>query len=102
MNQSIDAMTVRSAIKGRCSVRAYAPDQVDEATLRDLLSMAVRAPTARHSEPWEFLIIQDANILKRLSDRTKEILREDADHLHPDLGMFGRPCLLYTSDAADE
>lgn len=86
MTESIDTMTVRDAIYGRCSVRAYAPEQIDHLTLSTLLAAAVRAPTAMHGEPWQFVIIQDADVLKRLSDRAKELISADAARLHPHRG----------------
>ncbi len=31
------------------------------------------APTAIHLEPWAFVVVQDRDVLKRLSDRAKSI-----------------------------
>jgi nitroreductase/CBS domain-containing protein len=64
-------MTVFEAIGRRRAVRAYRPEAVDEATVRELLKEAVRAPTAMHAEPWSFVVIQDRALLKRLSDVAK-------------------------------
>lgn len=86
MTQFIDSMTLREAIYGRCSVRTYDPEQVSQSALRTLLAAAVRAPTAMHGEPWQFVIVQDRNTLKRLSDRAKESLVVEAAHLHPEHG----------------
>jgi nitroreductase len=75
-------------------VRAYAPEQVNQSTLRTLLAAAVRAPTAMHGEPWQFVIVQDRDTLKRLSDRAKETLAAEAAQLHPDRGssdVFTQP-----------
>jgi nitroreductase len=69
----------------RRSVRSYKPDKIDRATLSSLLASAVRAPTAMHEEPWAFVIVQDTSLLKRLSDRAKEMLAEEAHH-HADRG----------------
>lgn len=95
MTESIDTMTVRDAIYGRCSVRAYAPEQkIDQLTLSTLLAAAVRAPTAMHGEPWQFVILQDADVLKRLSDRAKELFSAEAKRLHHDrssLDIFSQP-----------
>lgn len=84
MVQPVDTMSLRDAINGRCSVRAYDPEKLDKLTLHALLAAAVRAPTAMHTEPWQFVIIQDTNALKRLSDRVKATLATDATQLHPD------------------
>jgi nitroreductase len=57
------------AIFMRRSIRAYAPDRLNEETVRSLLDAAIQAPTAMHMEPWAFVVIQDRATLKRLSDR---------------------------------
>lgn len=62
----------------RRSVRSYKPEKLDPATVSALLASAVRAPTAMHEEPWAFVIVQDRSRLKRLSDRAKELLLEEA------------------------
>jgi nitroreductase len=79
-------MTVFEAIGRRRAVRAYRPEPVDEATVRELLKEAVRAPTAMHAEPWAFAVIQDRALLKRLSDLAKETVaseRASAAVAHP-------------------
>lgn len=72
-------MTVFEAIAKRCAVRAYKPAVVDEATVRELLNEAVRAPTAMHAEPWAFAVIQDRAVLKRLSDLAKATWSPERD-----------------------
>jgi nitroreductase len=69
----------------RRSVRSYKPQKLDRSTLSVLMASAVRAPTAMHEEPWEFVVVQDTGRLKRLSDRAKELLAEEA-HRHADRG----------------
>jgi nitroreductase len=79
-------MSAFDAINRRCSVRSYAPGKLDQTTLYVLLNAAVRAPTAIHKEPWEFVIIQDTAMLKKLSDRAKVLLLEEVHHAHLDRG----------------
>ena len=55
----------------RRSVRAYTAQSLDEPTIRALLDAAVQAPTAMHTEPWAFVVVQDRTTLKRISDRAK-------------------------------
>ena len=55
----------------RRSVRAYTAQTLDEPTIRALLDAAVQAPTATHSEPWAFVVVQDRAALKLISDRAK-------------------------------
>jgi nitroreductase len=92
------------AVAGRRSVRSYAARSLDASTVRALLEAAVRAPTAVHEEPWAFVIVQDRDALKRLSDRAKPLFLEEAHRAGLDHGghgpdMFMRPDLNIFYDA---
>jgi len=94
--QSPASISVLDAIHQRRSVRDYLPQKLDHAIVGALLQAAVRAPTALHGEPWAFAIVQDVQALKRLSDRAKALLAEEAHRLHLDHGghaldIFSRP-----------
>lgn len=67
-------MEVHEAIRQRRAVRAYAPILVSEAAIRRLLEAAVHAPSAMNAQPWVFVVVQEAEALKRLSDRAKAAL----------------------------
>lgn len=75
-------MSALDAIYQRRAVRAYSPRVVERATILKLLDAAVRAPTAVREEPWEFAVVQDREILRRLSDRSKEMLPGLAGRVH--------------------
>jgi nitroreductase len=62
----------------RHAVRSYRPEVVDEARLLKLLDAAVQAPTAMDEEPWQFVVVQNRDLLKGLSDRAKEIFSAQA------------------------
>ena len=64
----------------RRAVRAYKPDVIERSGSQRLLDAAVHAPTARHQEPWQFVVIQNRDLLKRISDRAKELARANAAH----------------------
>lgn len=63
---------VLQVIRQRCSVRAYTPDVLGADTIATLLDAATRAPTAMHSEPWSFVVVQDIARLHRYSEMAKE------------------------------
>lgn len=67
------ARTLRKidAIEERRSVRSFKPEKLDKDTIAALLQAAVLAPTARHLEPWAFVVVQDRALLKRISNRAK-------------------------------
>lgn len=85
MLQQEAVSSIVDVIFERRSVRSYKPQKIDRATVSALLASAVRAPTAMHQEPWAFVIVQDRNRLKRLSDRAKELLLAEAEQ-HADRG----------------
>lgn len=64
-------LTALDVIFMRRSVRSYTNERLDQDTVRALLDAAVQAPTALREEPWTFVIVQDADALKRYSDLAK-------------------------------
>jgi nitroreductase len=72
------SVSTLEAIYHRRAVRDYAPQPIEKAVIRSLLDAAVHAPTAMKEEPWSFVVIQDKNLLDRLSDSTKARLQEEA------------------------
>ena len=55
------------AIKSRRSIRTYIDKKVEENKIIELLRAAMQAPSSKNSRPWEFVIIDDKEILKQLS-----------------------------------
>jgi nitroreductase len=51
-------MELSEAVRGRRMVRTYDPDRpVARSTIDDLLGLAVRAPSAGHTQGWHFLVL---------------------------------------------
>ena len=50
-------------IMERRSVRTYTSQPVPDESLQRLLKAAMRAPSAGNSQPWEFVVIRDRNML---------------------------------------
>lgn len=53
----------------RRSIRRFTSETVEEATLIRLLQAAMSAPSAVDSQPWEFIVLTDPDLLRRLRDR---------------------------------
>jgi nitroreductase len=54
-------MELRDAIRRRRMIRSYDPDQpVPRETIDRLLNLAIRAPSAGHTQGWRFLVLDDA------------------------------------------
>jgi nitroreductase len=71
---------VFEAILARRTVRAYSPAKPSRNAIQTLMEAAVRAPTAMHEEPWAFVVVQNKQTLKQLSDRAKPIFIEEMRH----------------------
>jgi nitroreductase len=64
-------LSVLDVIFTRRSIRSYTGEPIDADRVRALLDAAAQAPTALHSNPWLFVVIQSEAVLKRYSDQTK-------------------------------
>ena len=93
--------SVFEAILARRSVRTYAKNKVSHKAVNTLLEAAVRAPTAMQREPWAFVVVQDRQVLTKLSDLAKPIFLKEVhnrysqgikysfeDYEQPDLDIF--------------
>ncbi|MEO0549535.1 MAG: nitroreductase [Pseudomonadota bacterium] len=50
-------MQFEDVVKGRRSIRGYQQKPVSKETIRDVLDMAMRAPSSYNTQPWNFYII---------------------------------------------
>lgn len=76
------SINVIDAIYSRRAVRDYLPQKVDQTIIRLLLDAAVHAPTAMHEEPCTFVVVQNKNLLNRLSDSIQQLMRVKAQSNH--------------------
>lgn len=51
----------------RRSVRKYTPQEVEQEKVNDIIEAALRSPSGRGTRPWEFVIVQDKELLEKLS-----------------------------------
>jgi len=50
-------MDILEAIRTRKSTRGYKPDPVPKEVLRDILDIAIRAPSSMNTQPWEITVV---------------------------------------------
>jgi len=60
-------MEFQELVRKRGMVRAFRPDPVPEELVQKLLANAVRAPSAGHLQPWEFIVVRDGETKRRLA-----------------------------------
>ncbi|MCW3983012.1 MAG: nitroreductase family protein [Candidatus Bathyarchaeota archaeon] len=69
-------MELDVCIKGRRSVRAYTEEPVSKEQIEAVLEAGTWAPTGMGREPWRFIIIEDKQLIKLVSDETKELAKK--------------------------
>lgn len=87
---------VLRAIFERRSVRDYKDEPVSDDLIRKLIRAGVQAPSAANKQPWRFVVVKDKQMMKRLSDKAKELwVDESRKSSNPDLirmaQMVSRP-----------
>jgi len=60
-------MEMFDAVCARASVREYQDKPVDKKGLTKLVDAGRRAPSARHVEPWDFVVITDKAVLGKIA-----------------------------------
>lgn len=60
-----------SLIERRRSIRKFSDRPVESEKIRSLIEAALRSPSSMHSHPWEFIVVQDKQMMGNLS-RAKE------------------------------
>jgi len=52
---------------GRRSIRRFKPEDVSDEILYRVIEIARYAPSARNSQPWEFIVVRDAELKEKLA-----------------------------------
>lgn len=74
INHDKISMNVMDTIYSRRAVRDYLSRKVDRDLIHTLLDAAIQAPTAMHEEPWSFVVIENKDLLNRLSESSKNLV----------------------------
>lgn len=59
-------MDVLTAIKGRRSIRAYSPREIEDEKLKRVLEAGRLAPSAVNRQEWKFIVVKDPAIREQL------------------------------------
>jgi len=67
--ENIDANEALKTIFERKSVRNFVPNKhIPKETLELIIKAGMAAPTGRNIQPWEFIVIEDKEVMKALSE----------------------------------
>ncbi len=58
-------MQFDEVLMGRRSIRGYKPDPVPQALIREILAIAMRAPSSMNTQPWNFTVVT-GEVLNRI------------------------------------
>ncbi len=61
-------MDVLEAIKGRRSIRKYREDPVPQEKVDKILEAAIWAPSAHNSQPWEFIVLRNEELKRKVAE----------------------------------
>ncbi len=73
-------MDVLEAMRTQRSVKRFNPDPVSDDDIRTILTAATWAPNGHNAQPWEFIVVKDPELKKRLADLYREGLQFLLDH----------------------
>jgi nitroreductase len=67
-----DGMTFDGLLKNRRSIRSYQERPVSVQAIQEMIDESTLAPSAGNEQPWKFVIINDKEMIKTLSDESKK------------------------------
>lgn len=76
-------MDIVEAIRHRKSIRAFKPDTVPQEILKEIIELALRAPSWANTQPWEFAIAGG----KILEEIRQAFIEKSEEQPNPDLAV---------------
>jgi nitroreductase len=70
-------MEFQELLKNRRSIRDFQEKEVFLGTVTDIISESCLAPSSGNGQPWQFVVINRKETIKRLSDESKKTLLSD-------------------------
>ena len=108
-------MEFQELLKNRRSIRDFQEKEVSQGTVKDIISESCLAPSSGNGQPWQFVVINRKETMKRLSDESKKNLLSDIAQ-NPDSPakkyedilrnkefnvFYNAPCLVYVIGPRD-
>ena len=96
-------------LQTRRSIRQFEDKEVAIETIREIIEDSCLAPSAANGQPWRFIVVNNKDLIKRLSDESKQNIlafieqnpessskKYEAAMRNPDFNVFyNAPCLVY-------
>jgi nitroreductase len=68
-------MPLAEAMTTQRAIRRVRPDPVDDALVLRLIELALKGPTAQNEQGWEFIVVKDAEVKRRLGRQNRLMWR---------------------------
>ena len=80
-------MDISEAIRQRRSIRAFKPDAVPQEILKEIMELALRAPSWANTQPWEFAIVSGEKLEEIRQAYTEKAEEQGDSDLAPPAGF---------------
>ncbi|SFA72093.1 nitroreductase family protein [Clostridium frigidicarnis] len=88
---------ILEVVKERRSIRSYKEDQIKEEELETILEGGIWAPSGTNEQAWHFTVIQNKELTKEISDKTKTILSKSENEYIRKLGENEKLHIFYNA-----
>ncbi len=77
-------MEFYEVVRRRSAIRVFKPDPVPEEVVRRILQAGMQAPSGEHKQPWEFIIIKNPDLRRKLAEVKADSRKIVAKDMYPD------------------
>ena len=101
-------MELDACIRGRRSVRIYEDKAVPKEMIEAVLEAGTWAPTGMNRQPWKFVVIENKDIIKYVSDETKKVVQEVMPNMakqfetKEDIVCYSAPVVIFICAESDK
>lgn len=99
---------VINTIKSRRSIRRFEEEQIKQEEIDIIIEAAIFAPSGHNTQPWHFTVIQNKEVIKHISDTSKEVMAVSEEEWIKKLGLkesfdvtYNAPTLMIVSGRRD-
>jgi len=68
-------MPLEEAMETQRAIRRLKPDPVDDELVRRLIELALKAPTGSNAQNWEFIVVRDPAVKRKLAQQNRRMFR---------------------------
>ncbi len=77
-------MEFYEVVRRRSAIRIFKPDPIPEDVVRRILQAGMQAPSGEHKQPWEFIIIKNPDLRRKLAEVKADSRKIVAKDMYPD------------------